>query len=147
MGFAVTATHLVFAVSLLSAGGFAAATYWKISGDVEDARRAEARRAEEVAHTTVEIVGAPTHDAANSTLTFDVKNAGSTVLDISEFGYIIDGAWNSNIASGYPIVSGAAATDLLLPRETMTVRLTGVATSPTNIAAIAGNGVSAYWST
>lgn len=145
MGFAVTATHLVFAIALLGAGTFATATYWRVNDDIEDARRAQALAAEERAHTALAITGAPTHDSGASTLDITIKNTGVIVLDIDAFTYLVDGALNGEVAAGYPQVAGAAATDLLLPGETMTIRLEGVTSAPANVAAVAGNGVAAYW--
>ena len=147
MGFAVTASHLIFAVALLSAGSFATATYWKVSSDVEEARRAEAALVEELAHTSLVISGTPTYTGASLRFELDVKNNGSIVLEIDEFTYILDGAVHTTIASGYPSIAGAAGTNLLLPGETKTVRLESVASSPNNAAVIAPNGVAAYWQT
>lgn len=148
MGFAVTATHLIFAIALLGAGSFAAAGYWRISTDVHEAEREEAQRAEEVAHTALTVVGDPAYAAGTERFEFSVRNDGSTVLKISEFSYIVDGAWKTNdVASGYPTIAGVASTDLLMPGETMTVRIENVPTSPTNLAVVAGNGVAAYWQT
>ena len=148
MGFAVTATHLIFAIALLGAGSFAAAGYWRVSSDVHEAQREEAQRAEEVAHTALTMASAPVHAAGAERVEFEVKNVGSTVLKISEFSYIIDGAWKTDdVASGYPTIAGVASTDLLMPGETMTVRIENVPTSPTNVAVVAGNGVAAYWQT
>lgn len=147
MGFAVTATHLVFAVALLSAGSFAAASYWTISSDLEEARRAEARLAEEIAHTQIMMVGTPAYNAGADRLTFDVKNTGSTVLKLSGFSFLVDGVYlNGNLAAGYPSVSGSSGTDLLLPGETMNVRIESVANQPVNLRVVAENGVSTYWS-
>ena len=145
MGFAVSATHLVLAVALLSAGGYAASSYWRVSDEMEEARRAEAQRAEEVAHTGLSIDGTPSHDSGAQTLDVNVTNGGATVLEISAFAYLVDGALTTDLASGYPLVAAAAGTDLLLPGETMTVRITNVATAPTHVAVVAGNGVAAYW--
>lgn len=146
MGFAVTASHLVFAISLLTAGSAAVAGYWKINEGIEDAERAEAARAVETANTHIAILATPTYSPGSQRVDFDVKNTGSTVLQISGFSYIIDGALTTNIASGYPTVPGAAGTDYLLPGETMTVRITSVTTSPANLAAVTENGIAAYWS-
>ena len=145
MGFAVTAAYLILGVALLSAGGYAASAYWRTAGELEEARRSEALRAEEVAHTSLAINGTPSYSSSLQRVDFNVTNAGSTVLKISGFSFLVNGALTTSLASGYPAVANATCTDLLLPGETMTVRITSVATQPTAIAAVAANGVAAYW--
>lgn len=147
MGFAVTASHLVFALALLSAGTFAASAYWRINDDVEDARRVQAERAADVAHTTLAFEGTPQYVPGAKRVTFEVKNDGTTVLQMSAFAFLVDGVWrNTDLAGGYPRVFGESGSDYLLPGETMEVRIENVDQSPTNLAAIAENGVGAYWS-
>lgn len=145
MGFDVTATHVIFFVAFLSVGSAAIGGYWKSSGILEDSRRIEAARIEERVHTNITIVGTPSYDAAADRFTFEVRNTGSTVLVMSEFGYVIDGKWNDTMESGYPSISGAAGTDYLLPGETMQVRMSPITAAPSFLKVTSGNGVSAYW--
>lgn len=147
MGFAVTATHVIFAIALLSAGTFAASAYWRVGADVEEARRVSGDRTSEVAHTVIAINGSPAPSWASGPqrFTFYVKNNGSTVLNVSQFVFIVDGAYNASLDSGYPSVIGNASSKLLMPGDTMEVRLRPIAASPTHLRVVAGNGVSAYW--
>lgn len=145
MGFSVTATHVIFAVALLSAGTYAASKYWEVQAEVEDARRVFAQRADEVVHTNLTWVSTPDYNAGANRLTFTFKNTGSTVLDVSDFAFVIDGKWNNSFEGGWPKVGGTTTSDVLLPGENLEVRMRPITSSPSNLRVIAGNGVSLYW--
>lgn len=146
MGFAVTASHLIFAVALLSAGSYAMGSYWRVSTDVEDAKRAAASLADEVVHTELTFTSNPLYSTANGgRITFTVQNTGSTVLLVNEFTFVVDGVFQATQASGYPKVDNNANTNLLQPGEGMECRLINLGSSPNFLRVIAGNGVSVYW--
>lgn len=144
MGFSVTSSAVIFGIALLAAGSAATQAYWKVQGDVEDAKRLAAERAEEVAHTEISWDAAPTYANGPKRLTFEIKNTGSTVIDVSDLDYIIDGRWNDSIESGWPKV-GTRQTDVLLPGEVLEVRMRTISTSPSTVKVVTGNGVALYW--
>lgn len=143
MGFSVTATHIIFFVALLSAGSVAANSFWKTASELEEARRTFADRVDDRVHSNITIVGTPSWNNGAKRLTFVVQNTGSTVLDISDFVYLLDGVYSSSIESR--TVGGASTTDILLPGEQLTVQMRPLAAQPSEIAVVTGNGVAAYW--
>src|SRR5690348_9186323 len=92
MGFSVTAAYVILAVAMLTALSAASASYWKNQSYFESSRRAMDHRVVNEAHTNVSITAA-TWNAGNSTEVFTIKNAGSTVLDITKLAYLFDGAY------------------------------------------------------
>ena len=145
MGFSVTASAVIFGVALLAAGSAATQAYWKVQGDVEEAKRLAAQRADDVAHTLLEWDAEPSYNGGPDRLTFEILNSGSTVVDISDLDYIIDGQWNDALESGWPKVGGSTTSDVLLPGETLEVRMQPIAASPDTVKVVTGTGVSLYW--
>lgn len=144
MGFDVTATHVVFFVAFLTVGSAALGGFWKSSRALEDARRDEAARVQDLAHTNM-TVSSVTHAVGPQTLTVHVVNTGSVVLDHTEFAFLLDGVLVDRSALTVSVL-GAGATDLLLPTETLVIEMGGVAEAPSNVKVVAGNGAAAYWS-
>lgn len=146
MGFSVTAANVIFFVALLSAGSVAMSAYWDTTHTMEDARRAQAQRADEIAHSEIEVLDPASYSAGAQRFTFDVENTGSEVLKISEMVYILDGAYVPASTIEEITISGVAVTtDLLLPGETMQVKLLPITASPTYLKVVTGHGTSAYW--
>lgn len=144
MGFSVTSSAVIFGLALLAAGSAATQAYWKIQGDVEDAKRSAAERAEEAAQTEISWDAEPSYANGPKRLSFEIKNTGSTVIDVSDLDYIIDGRWNDSLESGWPKV-GTRQTDVLLPGEVLEVRMRTIATSPSKVKVVTGNGAALYW--
>lgn len=143
MGFSVTATFVVFFVALLGAAGVAASAFWKTADLLHESRDTESSRAEELVHTNLTIASAPTYDGGTNTLTFTVQNTGATVLDVSDFAFLVDGVVNLSLVS--ESINGNTNTDVFLPGESMIVTLSPITSAPTHVQAVAGNGVSARW--
>lgn len=137
MGFSVTASHAIFLVALLGVGSFATTLYWSSQEDVDEARRVQSQRLEELAHTNLTVTGS-SYNATAETYTVEAHNQGSTTLRVSELHYLVDGELVASVAS--TAVDGIATTDLWLPGETLVVVLQGVAVSPTYFQLVAGNG-------
>lgn len=147
MGFSVTAAHVIFAFAMLTAGSVAMGAYWRTVDHVEDARRVQDQRAVEAARSNVTFTGAPSYDpAAGGTVTFTVKNTGSVGLDRTMFQYLLDGAIKGTMAAGWPKLNGAAATStLLLPGDTLEVRLEGAGANPARMQVATEYGVNGHY--
>ncbi|HWH07815.1 MAG TPA: hypothetical protein VNX21_01360 [Candidatus Thermoplasmatota archaeon] len=147
MGFSVTAAHVIFALAMLTAGSVAASAYWKTQDHIEEARRAQDRRVVDAIHTNVTFVGDPAYDpAAGGTVTFLVKNTGSVGLDRTLFQYLLDGAIKGTMAAGWPKLNGAAsASTLLLPGDTLEVRLEGAGANPARMQVVTEYGVNGHY--
>lgn len=145
MGFSVTAAYVIFAVAMLTALSAASATYWKNQSYFESSRRVMDDRVVNEAHTNLSITSAAWH-SGNSTEVFTLKNAGSTVLDISKLGYMFDGSYvTSSMSSGYPKLDlvSPATSNLLLPGDTLDVQF-AAASQPTNIQVVTEYGTIAH---
>lgn len=147
MGFSVTAAHVIFALAMLTATSAALGAYWKTQDHIEDARRQQNDRVVDATHANVTFEGAPAYDAAaGGTVTFTVKNTGSVGLDRSLFQYLLDGAIQGTMAAGWPKLNGAATTStLLLPGDTLEVRLEGAGANPTRVQVVTEYGVNGHY--
>lgn len=147
MGFSVTAAHVIFALAMLTAGSVAMGAYWKTQDHIEDARRVQDRRTVDATHTNVTFVGAPAYDAAGGgTVTFLLKNTGSVGLDRTRFQYLLDGAIKGTMAAGWPLLNGAPTTSaLLLPGDTLEVRLEAAGANPARLQVVTEYGVNGHY--
>lgn len=147
MGFSVTAAHVVFALAMLTAGSAAMGAYWKTQDHIEDARRVQDHRTVDASRSNVTFVGAPAYDpAAGGTVTFTLKNTGSVGLDRAHFQYLLDGAIKGTMAAGWPLLNGAATTSMLvLPGDTLEVRLEGAGANPARLQVVTEYGVNGHY--
>lgn len=144
MGFDVTAASIVLFIATLTVGSVAMGAYWKNADHVEDSRRVERERAHDLAHTNMTVTSA-SYNAGPTRFSVSVKNTGSTVIDISELVYLIDGSIvSSSLIETYDI-DGDLTTDVWLPVETLDVWFRPIGSSPTAFQIVAPNGVSANW--
>lgn len=150
MGFSVTATHVIFAFALLSAGSVAMNAYWKTQTHLEESRRLEADRAAEYAHTNLTIASiacVPASCNAITSITINVHNGGDTTLNTTAWSYLLDGALSSatpSITITDPVMSVTPGTELLLPGEDAAITL-AVSGAPDTlkVKVVADNGASA----
>lgn len=145
MGFDVTAANVIFFIAALSVASAALGAYWKSSDHVEEARREEDQRADERAHTNMTVTTA-LYSAAPTRFTVNVKNTGSTVIEISDLAYFIDGSLvASTLIEDIDVVGEITTTDLWLPLETLDIDFRPVTASPTYFQIVAPNGAKANW--
>ena len=150
MGFSVTATHVIFLLAIISAGSVAMSAYWKTQDELQEARRAEAARFAQFAHTNITITSvscAPADCDAITSITIHVHNGGETSLNTTAWSYLLDGAVSTaapSVTITDPTVTISAPTELLLPGEDADVTL-AVAGAPNalNVKVVAENGASA----
>lgn len=148
MGFSVTASHLILLVTGLAAGAVFTGAALHATDAVEEGQREAWRAADDLVHSNLSVLrsdGYPTYDAAQQRFKVKIQNNGTTVLEVDEITFVIDG---SLVASGtieQRSVSGAGTTNLLLPREVLEVWFKPVTPSPTKLKAVAANGAAAYW--
>ena len=135
MGFSVTAAHVIFFVALTGAASAAMSAFWTNAGDMDEARRVAAERAERVVHgnMTVSVASCADGSAAGTReVVLDITNAGTTVIDRRNLTYVIDGrSYTAADVSSAAITapSAVAATDIVLPGETLQVTLASVVLS------------------
>lgn len=148
MGFSVTASHVIFAIALLAAFSTASSSYWKTQDTMVEARRVMDDRTIDAAHSNLSMVGTPTYNAGGNWYRFTIKNVGSVGLDHTNLNYLVDGKWNWNMSSGWPKLNGggsATSSKLILPGDTLEVRLDGVTSSPSDLAVVTEYGISLYY--
>lgn len=135
MGFSVTAAHVIFFVAFLGAGSAALSAYWDTADQVEDARRAEIERAASLVHGRIEVEVAACSDACAAgtrQVTLDVTNNGTTVIDLRDLSYVVDGrTYTHDDVSSASVTqpSPVSGTELVLPGETLQVVLGAVTLS------------------
>lgn len=144
MGFDVTAAYIIFFVAVLAGGSAALGAYWTSADSIEGARLVQEDRADERAHTNMTITSASFNNG-QSRFTVNVRNYGSTVIDISDLVFLVDGAYVPSATVESATVSGVASTDIWQPTETLEIRLKPITASPSNFKMVAGNGAAAYW--
>ena len=145
MGFDVTAANVIFFIAALSVASVALGAYWKNVDHVEEARRLEDQRADERAHTNMTVTSA-SYTGGSARFTLNIKNTGSTVIDISELSYFIDGALvPASSIEDLDIIGETTVSDVWLPLETLDIDLRPVSTSPTYFQIVAHNGAKANW--
>lgn len=144
MGFDVTAVSIIFFVATLTAGSAWVGAYWKSNETNHDASRDLQQRADDVAHTNLTVTSA-TYDSGADRFTVEIKNTGSTVVDVSDMVYLVDGVLVASAAVESVSVVGHATSDLLLPAETLEARFLPISDQPTHFKAVAANGVAGYW--
>lgn len=145
MGFDVTAANIIFFIAFLAIGSVALGAYWSNADHVEDARRFDHERSAELAHTNMTITSA-SYDGGAQRFTVQVENTGSTVIDLSELGYLIDGTLVADATiEDIDVVGEGSPTDVWLPLETIDVDFLPVTTSPGAFQIVAQNGASANW--
>jgi len=144
MGFDVTAANIIFFIAALAIGSVALGAYWANAEHVEEARRIEMERAQELAHTNLTVMDA-SYNAGFDRFTVEIRNSGSTVLDISELVYLIDGVLvEATLVEDLDVI-GAGATDVWLPLETIEIDFRPVTSSPAAFQLVAANGARANW--
>lgn len=144
MGFDVTAVSIIFFVAIVSAGSAWMGAYWKSNESTNEATRAQQSRADEAVHTNLSVSSA-TYDAGNTRFTVDLKNTGSTVVDVSDMTYLIDGVLVTATSIESAVVLGHATSDILLPGETLEAKFNPVSSSPSHFKGVSGAGVAGYW--
>lgn len=145
MGFDVTAANIIFFIAFLAIGSVALGAYWSNADHVEDARRLDDERGAELAHSNMTVTSG-SYDGGAQRFTVQVKNTGSTVIDLSALGYLIDGVL---VADGQledlDVVGEGSPTDVWLPLETIDVDFLPVTSSPDAFQVVAENGAKANW--
>lgn len=144
MGFDVTAAYVIFFVAALTAGSAALGAYWTSQDQLESAARAQQRLADERVHTNLTIT-ATSYDAGLDKFSVTLENAGSTIVDISELVYLVDGVYVPDAQVESALVTGVAATDIWQPTEEFTAVLTSIVSSPTNFKLVTSSGAAAQW--
>ena len=147
MGFDVTAANIIFFIAAVTVASVALGAYWTNASYVEEAKRTEDERAQQRIQTNLTITTA-TYDAGATRFTIDIKNMGSAVVDVSELTYFVDGTLVG--PSSYESVSVPAyggATDLLMPLETLEVKLLPISSSPSYFQVVTLDGAKANWRT
>ncbi len=146
MGFSVTASHIIFGVALIGAFSVASNAYWKNVATIEHGQRVMSERAVKAAHANLSLVGAPTY--AGTDYTFTIKNVGSVGLNFTMFDYVVDGTPRYNaFAASYPKLNGVypAGSELLLPGNTLDVRITSVTPAPVDLKVATEFGIGVYY--
>lgn len=141
MGFSVIAANVILGIALVTAGGALSATYWDVTGDLEQARRVQASLAEDRLRTSIRVTGTPSWTAILNLYSFDVRNDGTTTLRVDEVSFLLDGRHHSRIL--LRAVNADPLTNLWLPGETLHVELREVESAPVLLFVVAGNGVAA----
>lgn len=144
MGFDVTAAHVIFFIALLTGGSAAMGAYYDNAEHIEESRRLEEARTEELLHTNLTIVSA-SYNAGAGRFTLDIKNVGATVLDFTEFVYLVNGVYVPPTSVESATITGEPGTELLLPLETVQVKLKPISTTPSYLKVVAANGASVNW--
>lgn len=139
MGFSVTATHVIFLVSMLGVGAAASAAYWTSQQTLDEGERTRDALAEERAWTNLSVTST-SYDSPAQRYTVDVKNVGSTNLRVSEVTFLLDGAVTTAIES--TSVDGDTTTDLWLAGETLVIQFNPISSQPTYFRLVTGNGAS-----
>lgn len=145
MGFDVTAANIIFFIAFLGVGSVALGAYWTNADHIEDARRLHAQRSHELAQTNLTVTSA-SYDMGAQSFTVTVRNSGSTVLDVSDLAYLLDGILvpSTSVAS-VTVVGAPTPTDVWLPLESVDVELAPVTSSPDTFQLVAANGARANW--
>lgn len=144
MGFDVTAASIVLFIAATTVGSIALGAYWKDADHIEDARRVEEKRAHDLAHTNMTVTSA-VYSSGPARFSVSIKNTGSTVIDISELVYLIDGTLVASGTIEAKDIGGDSVTDVWLPIETLDVDFQPVSTAPTKFQIVATSGVTANW--
>lgn len=145
MGFDVTAANIIFFIAFLGIGSVSLGGYWANAEQIEEARRIDAQRAQQLAHTNLTVTSA-TYDSAAARFSVDVRNSGSTVVDLSDLVYLVDGVFvDASAVESLVVVGVSGATDVWLPLETIELDLAPIASSPSAFQLVAANGARANW--
>lgn len=144
MGISVTAAHTIFIVALLVGGSALSAAVLRSHTQVVEARRSDAALRDDIAHTDMTFTDerwAPPSD----TISFDLLNDGSVVLDVRELDFVVDGVWSTDkVESGWTI--GGASSNWWTPGSTLEISLAPFpGGEPEDVVVAAENGVTAVW--
>jgi len=138
MGFSVSGSAaLIFVAAFIGFGMFysAAANSTEM---VNDAREDRSDRQLERTNTAIQITTVNYNDTSNY-LNVTVENTGATELSVSDVDVLADNSYQTGYRSA---VEGDAATDLWLPRETLSINAT-VTPRPDGVKIVTGPGVAA----
>lgn len=140
MGLSVSAASAVLAI------GFVLMTIILVDGythsyqELDDATGDRSDRERELLDTAVEIDSAR-HNNTTKTLTLNVTNGGSSVLDPAEVDLVVDGILLTGNITALE-VDGTPA-QAWFPGKTLVIELT-VADPPGRVKVVTGNGVAVY---
>ncbi|MCW7076225.1 MAG: archaellum stator protein ArlF [Candidatus Syntropharchaeales archaeon] len=144
MGFSVSVTFAIFLVAFLALSSILVSSYDYRSNLIDDAKEIRQERMLNELQTDLEIVQT-SYNPTLDILTIDVDNSGSITLDTDEIDVIVDGRMQTgNITS---LLVDGADTTVWAPEETLEIKVSGIASDPTRIKVIAGNGVSDCYGT
>lgn len=136
MGLADTASHFIWALTILAVVAGLADALQSNAQHVGDARDAQdelrtLRLTTRLSQTTW------CHDAAQENVDVVVENVGERVLDASKVSFLIDGV---PVTTFTHVVEGDATTTLWAPGETALFVIEGVATSPSIVGIVSPEG-------
>lgn len=144
MGFDVTAVNAIFFVALLTAGSAWMGAQWKGSEANQELQREKAERHAEVAHTNISITSA-VYSPGPTRFTVNIYNNGSTVVDVSDLTFLVNGRVITASSIESVGVVGATTSDIWLPRETLEAKFVPVSPSPTRFKVVTAAGAAGYW--
>ena len=135
MGFSVSASFAIFLVGFLV---LASVAYTSLSNGmnlVSEGRNEQNNRMSDELQTDINITNV---NFNSGTLTVEIKNTGSVVLNSSSTDLLINGTIQTENISYSPV-------KVWIPDKTLTVTITSSTGTPSRVKAVTENGISSYW--